>query len=345
MAKIMATGSAFNDQQLMDVFLNHGLTAGVEMLQKRADAQAKYADAHNKIVENQAIESATREFLASPEAKGMTQQQIADQIKLIRNPYGATSQYDPQSLHNRAMLMAAGYRDEAMKNLPWGVTGSQVRAQIEREAAGIDPATANADPTVRNYLGAQKRTTEERRLGTIQANMLSRTTAAVNDANSVIQTSRLVPRGTFIPTNVMDMTVKSFSSDPNLQRYYVAIQSFINTYSGAINPTGASRVFDKQHAYDLINRYASQGSVEAAVQMMVQEMSNAANSTGDVEYLLNAVQANPDKPIGELLIKRAQERGLPITGFTGGGVPTAGGGTPAAPAGADPYAGFSAVEH
>ena len=317
-AKLMATGAAFNDDTAMNVAMSSGVPGFIDLVQKRIDARAKYAEASGKIQENYAMDRAIKEFLASPEAKNMTQQQIADQIKLIRNPYSAGSTLAPEDIHSRALLWAAGHREEAEKDLPYGATRAQLIAQIEHEGNQIDPETAQTSPVVQNWIRATGQVTEEKRLANLRATMAIRANNALQASQRVVAASAALPRGTLVPANFIQMKLWETESKPALRNYYIAVNSLSTEYAAALN-NGIPRVYDKQHAIDMINIYASHESIEAAVKALQRELQIALNSPGQVEDL---ILKHPTEAWGDLLLKQEQASETKLG--AGGGGPAVG---------------------
>jgi len=69
------------------------------------------------------------------------------------------------------------------------------------------------------------------------------------------------------------------SGDPNVVAMAASMNALVNTYARAINPKGAPTVSDKEHAREILNAGMSKGQINAALNVIQQEM-NAALASG-----------------------------------------------------------------
>jgi hypothetical protein len=318
-AKMMATASGFNDQSMMDVAMSSGVPGMVDLVQKRIDAQAKFAEAHNKIEDAYSKEQAKREFLASPEAKTMSKQDIYDKIKQIDNAYGQAME-SPEAIRRRAMLLAAGDVDGAYRGLTYSSGGGATRRAVDELAPTISPEEARGDPYVQAVLGFKEREGSIRRLSTIKANMEFKQVAALGAIDILKQKSDALPRGTFVPYNFVEMLAAGQVSDPKVAAYYASVNTLMNEYTGAINPNNArGTVFDKHHFLDLLNKYAGGESVDATLGVLRQEIRNAAKSLDVIEQSV----LDGNKSVIQILDEQEAKGGGAAPG--GGGAAPAGG--------------------
>jgi hypothetical protein len=179
-----------------------------------------------------------------------------------------------------------------------------------------------ASAPVQEALRAQEREGEIRRLATIATNIRFRANNALQASALVKAASQGVPRGTFLPANFAQMTIQEMQSDPRLATYYVRINSFINEYASAINMGGPARIWDKQHAVELINKYGGVEYVNAAMDALQMELKIAIQSPDTLQRLLIE---HPNESIAPLLWEEVQKTEKSL-GVSGGGAGAAGGG-------------------
>jgi len=71
------------------------------------------------------------------------------------------------------------------------------------------------------------------------------------------------------------MAAERGTGDENVVRLSGAINSMINVYARAINPTGVPTVSDKEHAREILQAAWSKGQINAAIDQMQKEMAAA----------------------------------------------------------------------
>jgi hypothetical protein len=82
-------------------------------------------------------------------------------------------------------------------------------------------------------------------------------------------------------------------------RFGIAVNSFINIYARAINPTGVPTVSDKEHARELLSTSFSKGQFRAAMDQLNKEMSAAKASPMKVRKDISAAVSGrePEKEV------------------------------------------------
>lgn len=114
-----------------------------------------------------------------------------------------------------------------------------------------------------------------RTAGTTKANI----GIASDEANRMIQVTRgLIPavkNANITSLNALKNLIARGTGDPNIVALNTSLNSLINSYARAINPKGVATVSDKNHARDLIDSAMSNGQLDAALNVMQQEMEAA----------------------------------------------------------------------
>jgi hypothetical protein len=91
----------------------------------------------------------------------------------------------------------------------------------------------------------------------------------------LVTASDKVDRTKFPKFNDIILASEKGTGDQDVVAYGASLNSFINAYARAINPTGASTVSDKEHARDLLETGYSKGQITAAVEQLKKETQKA----------------------------------------------------------------------
>ncbi len=146
------------------------------------------------------------------------------------------------------------------------VTAIQNRvAEIEKEQGKTPEQIAEGQRTF------QTRTAGLRALETRRGRLLSSIYATDEMGDLLKQASDAAPRTKFTIINRGEQSIEASTSDPKLAAFTAAINSYVNTYAQALSPTGQSRISDKEHAYDLINKAMGSGAIDAVVDQLHKE--------------------------------------------------------------------------
>lgn len=143
---------------------------------------------------------------------------------------------------------------------------------------------------------------EAHTIGTQSARLQTAGREADQLGDQAVAASAKVPRGDFLPFNELAMKVSEKTSNPEQAAYYAALNSYVNTYSRAINPNGVGTVAAQEHARDLLNRATSHEALVAVVDQLKKETQAARNSPDFVRTQLHrrkkddAVAAGGDAP-------------------------------------------------
>jgi len=163
--------------------------------------------------------------------------------------------------------MAAAARSKILSRASeLSMVGGQTAAQAAATVAGNKVEQAG------NAAGAKA-------VGTQIANV---NMAAVETRNMIPTLQSYVAKvnPTDYPTlNEAGNFVAKKSGDPNVVAMAASMNALVNTYARAINPKGAPTVSDKEHAREILNGGMSKGQINAALNVIQQEM-NAALASG-----------------------------------------------------------------
>lgn len=224
--------------------------------------------------------------LAVPNGQGGYKQAFANQTGL----------FDQNTLTNLADQYLAGYRS-VLQNLGRSNMGAlNIAALRERivsraKERGISPTDIAARiGQFDSYISAQKAT------GTRAGNVTMASIEAGNLGNLVVETSNAVPRGNLPLWNKVTNSYYENTGDPNIVKFTGALNSFINAYARAINPSGTSTVSDKDHAREILNTAMSHGQIDAGVAQLLAELEQVKKSPGSASKTLSdqfTQRANP----------------------------------------------------
>src|SRR5512139_3208850 len=202
---------------------------------------------------------------------------------LFKNDAGGEFTFDQPTLE--AMAHQARQGDTTvLSNLGRGIQGAQnivaLRKEIARQNAsegisGEEQAAKNAE-----FFGSKA---GQRAIGTRTANI----ELAANELKQVIpvvlDASKAVNRTNFPDLNKIILAYQEKTGDPNVVKFGQGINTLINLYARAINPSGIPTVYDKAQAHDILYKAWSNGQFEAAVGMMQKEVDAALASPGLVK--------------------------------------------------------------
>ncbi len=122
---------------------------------------------------------------------------------------------------------------------------------------------------------------EERAIGTRAGQIGMAANEANNMADIVLQNSKKFQRTKYPPVNAALAAYREKTGDPAVVSYGAALNSFINAYARAINPTGTPTVYDKSHATEVLSRALNQTQLEAAIATLKQEMQAAQQAPAE----------------------------------------------------------------
>ena len=121
-------------------------------------------------------------------------------------------------------------------------------------------------------------TVEGRTLGTINAKVASAATEAGSMIDLVNDYSKIVDRTKYPTLNAIQNAIDKGTGGEDIVKLNTAINSLINSYARAINPSGVATVSDKNHAREILNSAFSNGQVQATTAVMRQEIDLALAS-------------------------------------------------------------------
>jgi len=148
------------------------------------------------------------------------------------------------------------------------ITAVEKNMPIEAEKQHVTPEEVGM--LMAEFQGVQS---EEKAIGTRAGQIEMAANAANSMADIVIQTSDSFPRTQFPKINEALASFESNTGDVGVRKLGAAINSFINGYARAINPTGVATVSDKEHARDMLSKADSQEQLEGIIATLKQEMA------------------------------------------------------------------------
>lgn len=127
-----------------------------------------------------------------------------------------------------------------------------------------------------------------------QARALGTRTAAIEQAASearemstiVREMSSKVERTKFQPINKVLIAFEKNTGDPTVRQLGASINSYINAYARAVNPSGVATVSDKEHAREMLSTADSDEQVGAILDVLDREMTAAQHSPKNVKESL-----------------------------------------------------------
>jgi hypothetical protein len=142
----------------------------------------------------------------------------------------------------------------------------------------------------------------ERASATQEMKMGAAAWEASNQADLALSLSDKLPRSRIVPFNAAVQKFEEKTSDPDMNSFASANNTFVNSYVRAISPTGISTDLVRKHAYDMLNTALSEEAYRKVVGVLKQEMRLAVVSPGqmlkqmEAEYKHNADPASPAPP-------------------------------------------------
>jgi hypothetical protein len=121
-----------------------------------------------------------------------------------------------------------------------------------------------------------------RALGTRSANIEQAASEARKMSKIVLDTSSKFPRTEFQPVNKAIAAFEKQTGGTEVRQFGAAINSYINAYARAVNPTGVATVSDKEHARDMLSTADTPDQVKAIIAVLDREMTAAQESPREV---------------------------------------------------------------
>lgn len=160
--------------------------------------------------------------------------------------------------------------------------------------------TLEMDPTANIKelnIDAMSATAASKTLSVQQAKILTAANEADNMIKIVRNTSTKLDLTQYPTINAIRNAVDKGTGGKEIVALNTAINALINAYARAINPNGVATVRDKNHAEALINSNLASGQLNAALDVMKEEMRAAIASPAETSRQLRE-QRNPPKPKG-----------------------------------------------
>lgn len=292
-----------------------------QMVQRSAEGRAQIAQKLKERDEDRKEKATTAAITAGTRRGDQADRRISDAeqnaaIKQKMQEGGRFSEEDAQALAEQYL---AGDKS-VMVGLGRGAQGPQniiaVRHAIAREAKaqGLKPADIAA--RLAEYTGY---VSEQRSLGTQQANVEMASSEAQQMIANARQASDAVPRDKFLPWNKLSQMSDKQLNDPALASLKAATTAVINTWARAINPKGVATVADKDHGYELLNAAQSQEAFNAVLDRFQQEteasLAAPASAKGRLhDAFISGQTPSAAPPPGPTSLQPTPGRGAPAPG-------------------------------
>lgn len=137
---------------------------------------------------------------------------------------------------------------------------------------------------------------QERTMGTRAGQISIAANEAYKMGDIVSKNMEAVGPTSFVPYNKAVNIANSKTGDPKIKAYVASINAFINSYSRAINPTGAATISDKDHARELLDAADSPEQVKAVINTLKQEMQAAISAPEESRAKLMEEMTKTKKP-------------------------------------------------
>lgn len=133
------------------------------------------------------------------------------------------------------------------------------------------------------------------RVATIEQN----SHVALATADRVLETSKNVSRTKFSDLNEILLAAERRTGDPEVIRYGIAVNTFINNYARAVGGSNNSLTNSaRNEAHDLLQKYWSQGQIEVAVDQMKKELSSELKGAREAMQGWTKAGVTPDNLTG-----------------------------------------------
>jgi hypothetical protein len=145
-----------------------------------------------------------------------------------------------------------------------------------------------------------------RSLGTRTAAIETAVSGAMRLAPLAVRASDAVDRTQFPSLNAVLLAFEKGVGDENVVRLGIAVNSLINVYARAINPTGVPTVSDKNHARELLASSWSQGQFRAGIDQLMLELESERQAPKDAREQLRktyAPRSGADQPDNKKTLK------------------------------------------
>lgn len=172
--------------------------------------------------------------------------------------------------------------------------GSPLPARFAQSGAGkamysdiisVTPTLGSGNPAEMRAgavaLASEK--SEARALGTRTAAIEQAASEAREMSSIVLETSEKFERTKFQPINEVLAAYEKKTGGTEVRQFGAAINSYINAYARAVNPSGVATVSDKEHAREMLSTADSHEQVKAIISVLDREMTAAQHSPKNVK--------------------------------------------------------------
>jgi hypothetical protein len=182
------------------------------------------------------------------------------------------------------------------------ITALRERIVARAKELGISPTeVASRIGQFDSYTAAQKAT------GTRGGNVTMAATEAANLGTLVNDTSAAVPRSNYPVWNKVTNTYAENTGDPKIVQFTGALNSYINAYARAINPSGSTTVSDKEHAREILDTAMSHGQITAGISQLQKELEQAKLAPSSASQTIKGEFMNRANPQNSDVLSQARD--------------------------------------
>lgn len=184
---------------------------------------------------------------------------------------------DPTSLDVSGRALADG-NTSVLQNLGRGKQSGEAVKAVRAWAAHVlvdEQGLSPAEAATRMNMGTAEfkaYQTGAQSLGRREAQVIGAATTAMSVAPRVIEASKAVDRTQYPSINSIIMAAREGTGDPNVIRYGIALNTFVNTYARALG-AGNATVTDsaRREAWENLKKAWSTGQIDAAIDQMLNK--------------------------------------------------------------------------
>ncbi len=160
--------------------------------------------------------------------------------------------------------------------------GKTVQAIMHQVATGAGAGAESAIDMLDNKNAQTGAASAARTAGTASARMAIAATEALGSFDLAEQASAKVPRGSFKGLNSALLSYEKGTGSPEAGSFEAAVNTAVNTYAKAINPSGTATVSDKEHAREILSTADGPAAFKARMAVLRQEVERARKAPQQV---------------------------------------------------------------
>lgn len=211
--------------------------------------------------------------------------QAAGMAPAPRTSAAGSADFTPEALNMTAKQYLAGDRQAVQGYARNATARIALQNEIVAEARRQNMGGADIAAKMADFAGI---TAGSRTVGTRAAQIELASSEALKMMDIVEKQSAKFDRSNFVPWNMALKAYDENTGKPEVRAYGAAINSLVNVYARAINPSGVATVSDKEHARDILRVVDSPDQVGAVLAVLKQEMEAARSAPGEVRAATRA---------------------------------------------------------